>query len=518
MNRWTLLVVSVTACLALALRLAELNQRPMHNDEAVNALKFQSLWEHGTYRYDPNEHHGPTLGYATLVLSRLRGLPAFAQFSETDLRLVPVVFGVGLIFLLLLTVDGLGRTASAWAGLFTAVSPAMVYYSIDYIHESLLVFFTFLVIAAGWRYAQSQKIGWALLTGLGLGLMDATKETFIIAVAAMCVALLFAKAWARWVVAAEKSHSPFQFRWIHFSTGLAAWLLVALVLFSSFFTNVGGLLDSLRAYLPWLNRAGGASPHIHPWYFYFKRVLFFHVKQGPIWTEALILILAIVGFYAALARKWLGKANATFLRFIAIYTLALTVAYCVIPYKTPWCLLGFWQGMILLAGVGATALLEIARGRMVKAAVGVLLMLGTAHLAWQAWQANGKFCADPRNPYVYAQTSPDIMNLVKRVEAIALTQPEGQQILITVVAADSDYWPLPWYLRGFNHVGWWDHLPVDQSAPVVIASPNFEAEMDKEKDRAMTGIYELRPQTFLELYVETNLWQAYLKSTGRKTD
>ena len=34
--------------------------------------------------------------------------------------------------------------------------------------------------------------------------------------------------------------------------GLAVWLIVALVLFSSFFTNASGPLDSIRTYLPWL--------------------------------------------------------------------------------------------------------------------------------------------------------------------------------------------------------------------------------------------------------------------------
>ena len=51
---------------ALALRLPRLDERPMHNDEAVNAIKFGQLWERGTYRYDPNEFHGPTLYYGTL--------------------------------------------------------------------------------------------------------------------------------------------------------------------------------------------------------------------------------------------------------------------------------------------------------------------------------------------------------------------------------------------------------------------------------------------------------------------
>ncbi len=46
-----------------------------------------------------------------------------------------------------------------------------------------------------------------------------------------------------------------------------------------------------------------------------------------------------------------------FPRFLAFYTLVLTGLYAIIPYKTPWCMLSFLDGMILLAGVGAWAIL-----------------------------------------------------------------------------------------------------------------------------------------------------------------
>ena len=178
----------------------------MHNDEAVNAIKFGQLWEHGGYKYDPNEHHGPSLPYATFAVSRLTGAPKdFDQFSESRLRFTTVLFGIGLILLLPLVADGLGRNATLWAALFTAVSPAIVFYSRYYIHEILLVFFTFLALAAGWRYWRSRRIGWALLAGAGVGLMDATKETFVITLAAAALALGLNHLWNRWLDAAAAS-------------------------------------------------------------------------------------------------------------------------------------------------------------------------------------------------------------------------------------------------------------------------------------------------------------------------
>src|SRR5207248_2870459 len=147
----------------------------------------------------------------------------------------------------------------------------------------------------------------------------------------------------------------------HVGWAVACWLVVAGVLFSSFFANASGPLDSLRTYGVWLSRAAGDSAHIHPWYFYLRRLLFYHVGNGPSWSEGLILFLAIVGAVASFARKGLADAHASFTRFLALYTIILTAAYSAISYKTPWCLLTFWHGMILLAGVGAAALLDAAK-------------------------------------------------------------------------------------------------------------------------------------------------------------
>src|SRR6266403_93227 len=129
MNRWLGLGLLLAAVAAFALRIPQLDLRPMHNDEAVNALKIQDLWEHGHYAYDPDEYHGPTLHYATLPFLWLGPARNSNELDDRTLRLAPVEFGVGLILLLLLLADGLGRHAAAWAAIFTAISPAMVFYS-----------------------------------------------------------------------------------------------------------------------------------------------------------------------------------------------------------------------------------------------------------------------------------------------------------------------------------------------------------------------------------------------------
>jgi len=53
----------------------------------------------------------------------------------------------------------------------------------------LLVSFSFGVIVSGYRYLKSRNPVWAFFTGVFLGLMHATKETSILVIGAMILAL-----------------------------------------------------------------------------------------------------------------------------------------------------------------------------------------------------------------------------------------------------------------------------------------------------------------------------------------
>lgn len=509
---------------ALALRLPHLDQRPMHNDEAVNADKLKGLWETGKYQYDPHEYHGPSLYYTTLPFLWASPARSFAQVNERTLRLAPVCFGAGVIVLLLLLLrDGLGAPATFFAGVLMALSPAMVFYSRYFIHEMPLVFFTMLVLAAGWRYTRTRQRGWAMVAGTGLGLMYATKETFVIAVGAMALAAGVAVIWERRRETLVVPDQPY-WNFKHVVALVAPAAVVSMALFTSFFTHPAGPLDSLRTYLPWLDRAAGNSPHIHPWYFYFERLAWFHPGKGPVWSEGLILLLALIGFIAALANKGLADTHVGFARFVALYTLILTAAYCAIGYKTPWCMLGFLSGMILLAGLGAVALIRFMRAPPLQLMAGLALMVAAAHLgrqAWrasQAWRPSQEVVADRQNPYVYSQTSPNILELVEQVKAIARVSPDGNKTPIQVMAPGGDYWPLPWYLREFKRVGFWNQLaPTNQYTPLMIVGRQFQADLDEKTDKAwlMPGLFELRTGVFFELYAQFDLWKKYVEAKNK---
>ena len=555
MNRtavFAVLIVSGVA-LALALRLPQLNLRPMHGDEAVHACKFNELWTTGRYVYNPDEYHGPTLYYLTFPSVWLSGAKDFAQTEAATYRIVPVFFGVGLILLLLLIADGLGRPAVVWAGVLTAVSPAMVFYSRYYIQETLLVFFAFLVIAAGWRYVRTRRIAWALVAGVGLGLMHATKETCLVALGSMVTALVLAVVWNRTVdsrCASERQRlgkaratplplregagggsehrSPDPHPTLPLGGGgsakaapivgtLTGALLIAIVvsslLFSGFLTNFAGPLDSCRAYVTYFSRAASGA-HIHPWYYYLSVLTWTQYGRGPVWTEALIVALSVVGFVAALRRTPPGGTIARFARFVAFYTLVMAVVYSALPYKTPWCALGFLHGMILLAGVGAATLVRLLRYRNAQVVITVLLISGAAHLGWQAWRSNTKFYADPRNPYVYAHPVTDVADLATYLEQLADVHSSQHGMVIKIMAENC--WPLPWYLRRFEHVGYWETIPEQPDADVVLVTRELQAPLVQSlHNRYEVSYYGLRRDAVLAVYVSQDLRDAFVLRAQR---
>jgi len=515
-------LILAATIIALVLRLPRLQQRPMHGDEAVHAIKFGELLEDGAYIYDPHEYHGPTLNYLTLIPARLASATKLTQVTEFILRIVPVFFGVCLVLLLLLAADGLTPGTAIYAVVLTAISPAMVFYSRYYIQEMLLVCFTFGAITCAYRYTRNKKFLWAILTGVFLGLMHATKETCIIAFGSMFLALLLMLLMWRpkgsFLSAAKAIKGP------HLIAGLAAAAVVSALFYSSFFTNPGGILDSFRAYGAYFNRAGDNTLHIHPWYYYLKMLMYSRYSDGPIWTEAVIVLLAVVGFIAVMRKKGLFSANVHLLRFIAFYTLILTVVYSAIPYKTPWCMLGFLHGMILLAGVGAVVLVRLVPNVLPRLIVILLLIEAPLHLTWQAYLGSYKFYADSRNPYVYAHPTTEVFTVVQRVNDIARVHEDGKQMQIQVICPEADYWPLPWYFRSFSNVQWRNKVADDvPSAPLIIASDKV-AEALTNKLYALTPLEErqmymflfdepyyvwLRPKVKLMGFVRKDLWDLY---------
>lgn len=481
---WIAILVAVAV--ALALRLPQLERRPLHTDEAVHAVRLGDLLERGSYDYNPHDYHGPTMYYATVPIVWLRGEHTLVQLTATTMRLVPLVFGIGLILLLLAAGNTLGKTEAACAALLTAVSPFMVYFSRYYIMEVLFVFFTFGLLISAWRYWQTGKLLWAALAGVSMGLMHATKETCIITWFSLAVA--FAVLWL--TEPTRPKPQPLHLLVLVLFAGA-----VSVVCFSVFFTDWRGVPQSVLTYLNYAQRGQG-SGHQHPWYYYLE-VFAWHRTGKLLWTEGAILALAIIGSVRAF------RERLAFGKLLTVYVAVMAAVYFVIPYKTPWSMLSLIHGLILLAGVGAAGLVK-----WVPWAAWPVLALAGAHLAFQSVRGNSaRFECDERNPCVYSHTSRDAIRLVERVHQIAAVNPDGHQMLVKVMA--KEYWPLPWYLRDLPNVGYWDKPTDPTGAAIIISSPEFNIDFG---DGWQTEFFGLRPGVLLQVHIRRDLWQKFLET------
>jgi len=151
----------------------------------------------------------------------------------------------------------------------------------------------------------------------------------------------------------------------------------------------------------------------------------------------------------------------------------------------------------------------------------VLLLLGAGlwHLGAQSGRAVGRYAADPRNPYVYAHTSPDFLHLVGRVNDLARIHPDGRRMLIRVIADPYRTWPLPWYLRGFERVGYWTDVASAGDilgTPVIICSAGAaETLAPRLEEGYITEFFGLRPGELTAVHIRRDIWLEFMKERSR---
>jgi hypothetical protein len=89
-------------------------------------------------------------------------------------------------------------------------------------------------------------------------------------------------------------------------------------------------------------------------------------------------------------------------------------------------------------------------------------------------------------------------------------------MLIKVVADPYATWPVPWYLRGFPRVGYWQDARQAgglDARPLVIASPEELAKLGPElRANYQIEFYGLRPEVLITLCIPNELWESFLKT------
>ena len=563
---WRIAGVSIFVVAAF-LRLYDLNLVPLHHDEGVNGNFLVRLVRDGFYQYDPANYHGPTLYYfAALFPWLLRlffGSSAQNGYGLTTIaiRMVPALFGLATVGLIFTLRRNLGTIATLGAALLLAISPGAVYLSRYFIHETLFVFFTLGLVVATLKFYEQARPLYLILASISAALMFATKETAIISVGVLLIALIIILVYRSFIWTPGANAGKRKKKSKRSTAGnsltnfiervggpgkLATWIVVALLIFvavnvlfySSFFKNYPkGVYDSLKTFQFWTKT--GKEAHKHPKVTYFWWLL---LQESP------LLVLGAIGAAVAVL-----KPVKLFALFSALWAFGLLAAYSLIAYKTPWLSLNFIVPLALTSGIAIEWLYEeLVRWEMGKrtrwyALAGILLiaigpLAGLARIfdqivALDPWpgllpalkqtQIHGKtfipgyqtidlnfinYDNDNRYyVYVYAHTRRETLKLVDEINIIAQRSHQGAAAGVTIVSPD--YWPLPWYLRDYNRIGYYGRI-TPSTEPMILASTNQAAEVQATYgDRYVQvrsgfnseGSFPLRPGVDLLLYARREL-------------
>jgi uncharacterized protein (TIGR03663 family) len=434
------------------------------------------------------------MGAATVA--RLRGETNWHELTKLSLRLTVALCS-------LLTVAGALFTGRRGVGLaaaaLTATSPLLVYYGRIFIHESVFVAFGLLTLLTLPAFLERPRWLTAAVIGIGVGFMAATRETFVISLLAWGVPAMV------WLWTAQpdtpgvqrignacKSHG----RYLLLSLALCVGVIA--VFYSDLGRNPRGVIDFVRTYFTYSVMEG----HEKPFLYLFEMLLWPRVRGGLLWTEGGVLLLAVYGYLRCPA----GKERSA-CRFMAHGGLLHLLIYSIIAYKTPWLACLGWLHICLVAGFGVVCLVRDIRGWWRIPVIAALVLV----FSWQFVQSRRaifRFGSDRRNPYAYVPTSRDVERMADWLDELADQLPVLDSVPVAVVG--KQYWPLPWYLRGFEKVGYYDAPPTDAGKrPLVLfVSAGEEPDTSTLEHSHVFFPRGLRHEVLTTVAIRRDIWNA----------
>ena len=480
--RWAAFLL--VALLGLLIRLPHLGSRPMHTDESVNAYIVGQLLTGSSFQYDPQDRHGPLLAALALPLVQLQGARKFSDLSESELRLTIVIASSITILLFGAAVETFGLLPCLIAALLFACAPLPVYYGRYFIHESLFVAGTFGLIVTGWHACRRQSSIQVAFAAACAALMFACKETALLHFIALLVAASIFLYWDPHGGSLLRSLRPRALL-----AGAFIFLLVVVVLFTWFGSNWKALSALMQSVPETFRRAGGEG-HQKP-FWYFARLL------TADWSGKIIIALGCIGLFQAVKRP-----ARSFFRFLALYSILLFFIYSLIPYKTPWLALNFWIPIALFSGLAVDSLRGIRVGNpLIRIALAVICAVATAaataFVVRDTRERAFLHPADESNPYAYAHTSEDMLGLPLEIDRLA-QQNAIAAPRIAVIA--SDPWPLPWYLRKYSQVGFWQPAQRPDNADFYITSTEAAEQYEDQLQNFRPEFFGARPGVLILLW------------------
>lgn len=464
----------IAVAVAIALRLLWLDVRPLHHDEGVNGWFLHRLLQGYRWEYDPEKFHGPFLYFFSAPFQALLGM------GEITLRLPVALASSAMIPLLLPLRRRLGCagvTAAAW---LLAVSPALVSYGRDLIHETFLVVLTLALVASAVRWLDERRDLYLLLAALSVSLLLTVKET-----AALTLGSLAAGAFAAWFAAGRVRPPRGGISWRLWGLLALVFAVPYILLYTSFFTNPAGLVDSFRSYLPWTEKGFEGTGHEKPWTYFLELLVTF---------EPVALICGALGSAVALQRR------NPFGIFCGVWWLTQLAVYSAIPYKTPWLVSNIVLPLALSSGFFVA---EVWKSPFPGALRAALTGAGLLVLVWPASRAvEISFLRydDERLGLVYVQSSRELRDLMQVIEDTASRSGQGTALAIRFYTGNR--WPLPWYLREYTNVLYLNEVPKEPEGEVLLCDPAQEQKLRASlPGKYLRREYTLRERVKLVVYL-----------------
>jgi hypothetical protein len=232
---------------AAALRLLDLGFVPLSPTEATEALATWDFWQPDS---SPVTFSSPIYFSTTVFLTQVLG------FTDAVMRLVPALFGIGLVILPWILRHRIGILGALLAGLLFALSPSLTVVSRTAGGQSAAIFAGLLCLVAWLRYQETSDKFWffTLAGALGLGLVSAPVFYSLV--------LIFGLAWFTHMVVgpallSDEEGQPLATRWPGRQTVRDSALILVTVLIvgaTAFLLLPGGIGAAADIIATWTGR------------------------------------------------------------------------------------------------------------------------------------------------------------------------------------------------------------------------------------------------------------------------
>jgi hypothetical protein len=184
------------------------------------------------------------------------------------------------------------------------------------------------------------------------------------------------------------------------------------------------------------------------------------------------------------------------------------MAYSIVHYKTPWCIINIIWPFLLILGA-AVLIIPRSYERLIRIVTACLLFESLGSAIW----LNYFHCTTDTEPYVYVQTYNDIYKLTKPVLALAHRDPVFYQMKGHMIRTSA--YPLPWILGDFTHIGYYEHdnLPEPMDADFLLVQEDKIEEVEaKLRDSYYTDSLTLRSyQDTSKIYFNARRFKDFFK-------